>query len=133
MSDQGMNSRDLLEGLLELASAAELEVRVQSQAAAAQENALTQSAACRVGTRIWVVLSPSDPPDHQAEVLGEAALNLAKSQPFAHPSCLGENASERLIQNSPRDLLPSGFTLLPGPPGPGFTMVQRDAIKQRSE
>ena len=72
MSDQGMNSRDLLEGLLELASAAELEVREQSQAAAAQENALTQSAACRVGTRIWVVLSPSDPPDHQAEVLGEA-------------------------------------------------------------
>ena len=42
------------------------------QAAAAQENALTQSAACRVGTRIWVVLSPSDPPDHQADVLGEA-------------------------------------------------------------
>jgi len=67
-----VEARDLLEGLLELAAAAELEVRVLSNSAAAAENAPTESAACRVGARIWVVLSPTDPPAHQAEVLASA-------------------------------------------------------------
>ena len=67
-----MEARDLLEGLLELATEAELEVRILSNTAAAAENAPTESAACRVGARIWVVLAPSDPPMHQAEVLAGA-------------------------------------------------------------
>lgn len=67
-----MEARDLLEGLLELAAEAELEVRILSNTAAAAENAPTESAACRVGARIWVVLAPSDPPLHQAEVLAGA-------------------------------------------------------------
>ena len=67
-----MEARDLLEGLLELAAAAELEVRILSSSAAAAENAPTESAACRVGARIWVVLAPSDPPLYQAEVLAGA-------------------------------------------------------------
>jgi len=68
----GLSPRDLLEGLLELAAAAELEVRMLSAAAGAMEHAPTGSAACRVGTRVWVVLAPSDPPLHQAEVLAGA-------------------------------------------------------------
>lgn len=67
-------SAALLEGLLELAAAAELEVRVLSAAARAQENAPKESAACRVGARIWVVLSPDDPPEHQARVLAGALV-----------------------------------------------------------
>jgi hypothetical protein len=68
----GLAPRDLLEGLLELAAAAELEVRVLSAAAGAAEHAPTGSAACRVGGRVWVVLAPSDPPLHQARVLAGA-------------------------------------------------------------
>ena len=72
MSNAGMDPRDLLEGLLEMAAGAQLEVRILSKQAAATDNGLTGSAACRVGSRIWVVLSPDDPPMHQAEVLAEA-------------------------------------------------------------
>ena len=71
MAESGMRAKDLLEALLELAHEAELEVRVLSNHAAAVENAPTQSAAARVGARIWVVLAPNDPPDHQARVLAE--------------------------------------------------------------
>jgi hypothetical protein len=67
-----VDPRDLLEGLLELAAAAELEVRVLSAAASAAEHAPMGSSACRVGSRIWVVLAPSDPPMHQARVLAGA-------------------------------------------------------------
>jgi len=68
----GMDERRLLEALLELASRAELEVRVLSGAASAADFAPTQSAACRVGDRIWVVLAPDDPAQHQASVLADA-------------------------------------------------------------
>ncbi len=71
MADGGMRDKDLLEALLELAHEAELEVRILSNHAAATENALTQSAAARVGARIWVVLAPNDPAEHQARVLAE--------------------------------------------------------------
>ena len=67
-----MDSRDLLEALLVLADSAELEVRILTAAAAASDFSPMGSAACRVGTRIWVVLSPDDPSAHQSEVLGEA-------------------------------------------------------------
>lgn len=72
MSDSTLPGRDLLEGLLELAHEAGLEVRILSASAKAVDNALTESAACRVGSRIWVVLSPDDPAVHQAEVLAGA-------------------------------------------------------------
>ena len=72
MADEGMRPRDLLEALLELASRAELEVRVLSQSGQAAEFQPTESAACRVGARIWVVLAPDDPPDRQAWVLAGA-------------------------------------------------------------
>lgn len=72
MAEAGMAARDLLEGLLSLADQAQLEVRILSATAAAAENAPSESAACRVGTRIWVVLCPDDPPEHQAEVLAGA-------------------------------------------------------------
>jgi hypothetical protein len=71
-SPSGMDPRDLLEGLLELAAAAELEVRLLSVAASAAENAPSGSSACRVGQQIWVVLAPADPPMHQAKVLAGA-------------------------------------------------------------
>ncbi|MCR9097651.1 MAG: hypothetical protein NXI30_25820 [bacterium] len=71
MADGGLRDEELLEGLLGLAHEAELEVRVLSAGAAAAENAPTQSAAARVGARIWVVLAPNDPPRHQARILAE--------------------------------------------------------------
>jgi len=72
MTEDGMAPRDLLEGLLELAIRAELEVRVLSQAGSGDEFRPTESAACRVGKRVWVVLAPDDPPAFQAEVLAGA-------------------------------------------------------------
>ena len=72
MAEPGMDARDLLEALLALADAAELEVRILSGSRTAAEFAPTESAACRVGSRIWVVLAPDDPPDHQAAVLAGA-------------------------------------------------------------
>lgn len=72
MAERGMPVKELLEGLLELAHEAELEVRVLSAQAAAAENAPTQSAAARVGARIWVVLASNDPPEHQARILAGA-------------------------------------------------------------
>jgi hypothetical protein len=72
MDERGMDSRDLLEALLELSHGAELEVRILSAAASAADFSPTESAACRVGDRIWVVLAPDDPVDHQAEVLAAA-------------------------------------------------------------
>ena len=67
-----MAPRDMLEGLLELASRAELEVRTMTAAAAAADFSPTESAACRVGSRVWVVLAPDDPLPHQVFVLAEA-------------------------------------------------------------
>jgi hypothetical protein len=72
MPDSGMQPGALLEALLELADRAELEVRVISTAGSGAEFRPTESAACRVGSRIWVVLMPDDPPAHQARVLAEA-------------------------------------------------------------
>ncbi len=72
MTRAGMEARDLLEILLELADGAGLEVRVLSNSASSADYSPTESAACRVGTRIWVVLSPDDPVLHQAEVLAGA-------------------------------------------------------------
>jgi hypothetical protein len=72
MSESVGEEKDRLEALLELASAASLEVRVLSAAARAAELAPSGSATCRVGDRIWVVLSPEDPVSHQSRVLAEA-------------------------------------------------------------
>lgn len=70
-----MDPGALLEILLELAGRAALEVRVLSSGDSgkkAGEFRPTESAACRVGDRIWVVLAPNDPPAHQARVIAEA-------------------------------------------------------------
>ena len=73
MADSAMDPRHLLEALLELAERAVLEVRILSASASAQHEFRPQeSAACRVGERVWVVLAPDDPPRHQATVLAEA-------------------------------------------------------------
>jgi hypothetical protein len=72
MAEPGMQPGPLLEALLELADRAELEVRVLSMSGSGAEFRPTGSAACRVGSRIWVVLVPDDPPVHQASVLAEA-------------------------------------------------------------
>jgi hypothetical protein len=72
MADSGMPPEPLLEALLELADRAELEVRVLSMSESDAEFRPTESAACRVGSRIWVVLVPDDPPAHQARALARA-------------------------------------------------------------
>ena len=72
MADSGMQPGPLLEALLELADRAEFEVRVLSMSGSDVEFRPIESAACRVGSRIWVVLVPDDPPAHQANVLAEA-------------------------------------------------------------
>ena len=72
MSEAGMRDEDRVAALLELAARAELEVRVLSARAAAEDGAPRDSAACRVGTRVWVVLVPGEPLAHQAAVLAQA-------------------------------------------------------------
>ncbi len=67
-----MDARDLLEALLELAERARLEIRVLSPSSAAGDFAPTESSACRVGDRVWVVLVPDDPAENQAEALARA-------------------------------------------------------------
>jgi len=67
-----MDGAALLEALLELADRGEFEVRILSAFASAADNAPSGSAACRVGSRIWVILAPDDPPLHQARVLAGA-------------------------------------------------------------
>ena len=67
-----MEARDLLEALLELAERAQLEIRVLSRRSASSEFAPTESAACRVGDRVWVVLVPDEPAESQAEILARA-------------------------------------------------------------
>ena len=89
-----MDSRDLLEALLVLADSAELEVRILTAAAAASDFSPMGSAACRVGTRIWVVLSPDDPTEHQAEVLAEALAQFR-----------GDFLEERFVAPAVRDFI----------------------------
>lgn len=74
-----MDDRGLLEALLELSDRAELEVRILSSASSALEFSPTESAACRVGERIWVVLAPDDPAFRQAEVLAGALARYRSS------------------------------------------------------
>ena len=72
MTELGMRDEDRVAALLELAARAELEVRVLSLRAAAEDGAPRQSAACRVGQRVWVLIVPDDPPAHQAAALAQA-------------------------------------------------------------
>ena len=72
MSELGMRDEDRVAALLELASRAELEVRILSARAAAEDGAPKQSSACRVGLRVWVLIVPDDPPAHQAAALAQA-------------------------------------------------------------
>jgi len=72
MAEPAMEPRALLEALLELADRAELEIRVLSTSGSAADHRPAESACCRVGDRIWVVLAPSDPTIHQATVVAEA-------------------------------------------------------------
>lgn len=72
MAETGMRDEDRLMALLELAERAGLELRTLSARAAGEEGAPRESTAGRVGTRVWVVLVPGDPPAHQAAVLAQA-------------------------------------------------------------
>ena len=79
MPDSKMDPRKLLEELLDLASRAELEVRALSTSPSDAEFRPTESAACRVGDRVWVVLAPGDPAEHQAKILAEALGRFRES------------------------------------------------------
>jgi len=75
--EPGMAPADLIEALLELASRSSIEVRILPRAGGrASEDGLRphESAACRVGERVWVMLAPEDPPLRQAEVLAAALV-----------------------------------------------------------
>jgi len=72
MAELGMRDEDRVAALLELAARADLEVRILSAKAAAEDGAPRQSAACRVGARVWVLIVPDDPPAHQAAALAQA-------------------------------------------------------------
>ncbi len=72
MPERGMRDEDRVAALLELAHAAGLEVRILSAHAAAEEGAPRQSAFGRLGSRVWVLIVPDDPPAHQAAALAQA-------------------------------------------------------------
>jgi len=76
MTEIAIEPAALLEVLPALADRARLEIRVLPVAITRPEFAPTESAACRVGDRIWVVLAPDDPALHQAEVLAGALLRF---------------------------------------------------------
>ncbi len=84
MTDHGMDEDVLLEALLDLANRTRLEVRVLPGASAARDDSPTESAACRVGERIWVVLAPDDPVSHQAAVLARALCRYRSEFLEAH-------------------------------------------------
>lgn len=71
-TDPGMRDEDRLALLLELAQRATLEVRVLSRRAAAEEGAPRGSTAGRLGSKVWVLLVPDEPPAHQAAALAQA-------------------------------------------------------------
>jgi len=62
-----MESRDLLEALLELARELGLEVRIAGQGDLSPQT----SGVCRLRGSIWVVLSTADPIEHQIDALAE--------------------------------------------------------------
>ena len=99
MSETAMEPEALLEALLELADRADLEVRVLSAAGSGAEFRPTESAACRVGERIWVVLAPSDPTGHQAQVLA-AALSRFRAD-FLEGSFIPPGVREFLDRTAP--------------------------------
>lgn len=74
MTEFGIEPEALIEALLELADRAKLEIRVLSPTSTSVEFTPTESATCRVGQRIWVVLAPDDPVLRQSEVLARALV-----------------------------------------------------------
>lgn len=68
-----MSPQDLLEALVALARELGLEVRRVPPGGEAE----TASGVCRLRERIWVLLSPSDPPARRAEVLAAALRDHA--------------------------------------------------------
>lgn len=75
-----MQPAEVMEALLEIAEAAEIEVRSTRAGAPADADWFTASGVCRVEGRVWVVLSESDPVDIQLDVLASALREHAAEQ-----------------------------------------------------
>ncbi len=67
-----MEKAALLEALLDLARAGELEVRFVRRNLAAEPEVAPASGTCRVRGKIWVLLSTADPVEVHLDVLAEA-------------------------------------------------------------
>ena len=70
-----MEPAELMQALMDLATRAELEVRVVGRAEAGESP--PASAVCKVRGKLWVVLSANDPTDVQLEVLARAVRENA--------------------------------------------------------
>ena len=90
----GVDDSEKLEALLELARAAELEIRSVGLHAQPAGEPVPTSAVCRVRDQVWIVLCAADPPERHLWVLAEALRS--------HRSAWLE---ERWIPPALRDLL----------------------------
>ena len=71
----GVDDSEKLEALLELARAAELEIRSVGLRAAPAGEPPPTSAVCRVRDQVWILLCAADPPELHLRVLAEALSN----------------------------------------------------------
>jgi len=74
-----MHASDLLDQLLDLARAADLEVRQVRRAPAGEGDVATHSGICRVRDRVWVVLVGSDGIEERIDVLAAALATHARA------------------------------------------------------
>jgi hypothetical protein len=73
-----MHPSELLDQLLDLARAADLEVRHVRAGAAGEGDVATHSGTCRVKGRVWVLLVASDDVEERIDVLGGALATHAR-------------------------------------------------------
>ena len=75
-----MQPVEVMEAFLQIADAAEIEVRSTRAGAPGEADGATSSGICRVQGRVWVVLSHADPVEVQLEVLAQALREHAPEE-----------------------------------------------------
>jgi len=93
-----MHPADLLDQMLDLARAADLEVRQVGRAEAGQGDIPPHSGVCRVKDRVWVLLVATDGIEERIAVLSQALATYARA-----------TLESRYLPPAIRDRLGAGF------------------------
>ena len=75
-----MQPADVMEELLQIAEAANIEVRSTRAGGPGETDAAAASGVCRIQGRVWVVLSHADPVDIQLDALAAALRDHARDE-----------------------------------------------------